>query len=107
MAEEPTSGYLLSEDAMRRIVRAVLSEEARRKNDRPAGPHRQDVFYPVKKGKLDGSLAFGGTQTVSIWRKNSNGSEADTTEDVTAVNHWFNSTTIASGKKVHIMWIEG
>ena len=58
-------------------------------------------------GKLDGALAVGGTQTVSIWADH-DGSEVDTTFNVTA-RDWMLQTgeSVASGKKVALSWING
>jgi hypothetical protein len=52
------------------------------------------------KGKLDGALTFGGSQTLSIWR-HSGVAEVDTNEDIT-VYDWLlaSGQTIASGRKV-------
>ena len=53
-----------------------------------------------KKGKLDGTLSFGGSATMSVWQWNGS-AEADTGENVT-VYDWLLSSgqTVASGTQV-------
>lgn len=60
-------------------------------------------------GKLDGTLAQGSTQTVSVWAGVS-GSEVDTTVNVLLVRDFLmksGETAIASGKKCIVTWING
>jgi hypothetical protein len=61
----------------------------------------KDAFI---RGKLDGTLSYQGSATLSIWWYNGS-AEADTTENVT-VYDWLLSSgqTIASGKQVTAAW---
>lgn len=61
----------------------------------------KDAFI---RGKLDGTLSYQGSATMSIWWYNGS-AEADSTENVT-VYDWLLSTgqTIASGKQVTAAW---
>ena len=61
---------------------------------------RLGEWNPKVKGRLDGSLAKDGSQTMSVWQ-----SGADTTENLTVYDHLLaTGQTIASGKDVTAYW---
>jgi hypothetical protein len=75
-------------------------------NTTATNPYTSAVQYMVNylKGKADGSgtIAVGASGTVSIWM-GAQGSEADTSIDVTAYA-W--GAAITKGKKVALQWID-
>lgn len=59
---------------------------------------------PTLRGKLDGTLTAGSSQTVSVWRTDTSGTNIDTGENVTVYSWLMSSGSVASGKMVWANW---
>lgn len=92
-----------TEESASRVARATKIVERMRRNQKPPRARFIGGSGRWECGKLDGSMSYDGTATVSIWRWNGS-AMADTGENVT-VRDWLLSSgqTIATGTRVIVM----
>lgn len=92
-----------TEESAARVALATQWVERRRQNGRAPRSRFGGIVGRWECGKLDGTMSYDGTATVSVWKWNGS-AMADTSENVTA-RDWLLSSgqTIASGTRVIVL----